>query len=81
MFNKALGLLKAALRELVEIGLLLIATLLLVFLFLGKSAGGFATSVVENVGTLAEALSPNGLVALLAVGVFMLVFDRFRRGQ
>jgi len=43
--------------------------------------GSFATSVVENVGTLAEALSPNGLIALLAVGVFILVFDRFRRGQ
>jgi len=81
VFNKNLGVLKAALRELVEIGLLIIATLLLVFLFFGKSAGSFATSVVENVGTLAEALSPNGLIALLAVGVFILVFDRFRRGQ
>ena len=81
MFKKNLGVLKAALRELVEIGLLIIATLLLVFLFLGKSAGSFTTSVVENVGALAEALSPNGVIALLTVGVFILVFDRFRRGQ
>lgn len=68
---------KHLLWEFVELGFLVLLALLLIGMLLGQNAGGYVTSVTENVSKFAASASSGliGIVILLAI-IFMVLRRR-----
>jgi hypothetical protein len=70
---------KRFLREFVEIGFLLLLAIILVFLILGPSSGGFVTSVADNVTKFVAAVTAPGLIGIaIVVTLVYLIAPRWR---
>jgi hypothetical protein len=65
---------KRVLWEFVEIAFLVVLSLVLLSLLLGSNAGGYVTSVAENVSAFASKASSGllGIVIVLAIGYLVL---------
>jgi uncharacterized membrane protein len=63
----------------VELGFLVVLSIILIYLILGENAGGFVTSVAENVMKFANGM---GTASLIGIGVILalmyLVAQRLR---
>ena len=62
--------------KLSELGLAIAIAGLVLFLLLGESSGAFPTSVAKNFTEIANSLGANGVSAILAAAVFLLITKR-----
>jgi hypothetical protein len=78
MANMAMA--KQILWECVEVGFVGILAIMLIYLILGQSSGGFVLSVADNVTKFASAVPTPSLVGLaLVLGVIYLIMNRQQR--
>ncbi len=68
------------LRELTEIGLLLVAFGIVIQLLFGKAAGFMTGDIVINLIALIQALGDNGVVGLIALAVILWLFAKRKPG-
>jgi hypothetical protein len=72
---------KRWLREFVEIAFLLLLAILVIYLILGQSAGGFVTSVADNVMKFAAGVTAPSLIGIaLILAIVYLIAPRLRGG-
>ncbi len=74
------GTAKNWLRELTEIGLLLVAFGIVIQLLFGKAAGFMTGDIVINLIALIQALGDNGVVGLIALAVILWLFAKRKPG-
>ncbi len=74
------GTAKSWLRELTEIGLLLVAFGIVIQLLFGKAAGFMTGDIVINLIALIQALGDNGVVGLIALAVILWLFAKRKPG-
>ncbi len=74
------GTAKSWLRELTEIGLLLVAFGIVIQLLFGKAAGFMTGDIVINLIALIQALGDNGVVGLIALAVILWLFSKRKPG-
>ena len=74
------GTAKSWLRELTEIGLLLVAFGIVIQLLFGKAAGFMTGDIVINLIALIQALGDNGVVGLIALAVIVWLFAKRKPG-
>ncbi len=74
------GTAKNWLRELTEIGLLLVAFGIVIQLLFGKTAGFLTGDIVINLIALIQALGDNGVVGLIALAVILWLFAKRKPG-
>ena len=74
------GAAKSWLRELTEIGLLLVAFGIVIQLLFGKAAGFVTGDIVINLIQLIQALGDNGVVGLIALAVIVWLFAKRKPG-
>ncbi len=67
---------KKWLRELVDIGLLLVAVGIVLQLLFGKAVAFITGDVVNNLIELIKALGDNGVVGLIALAVIIWLFSK-----
>ena len=73
-----LGTAKSWLREITEVGLLLVALGVVIQLLFGTSNTTFIGNVTENLTSLISSLGSQGLVGLIALGVILHLLSRSR---
>ena len=73
-----LGTAKSWLREITEVGLLLVALGVVIQLLFGTSNTTFIGNVTENLTNLISSLGSQGLVGLIALGVILHLLSRSR---
>jgi hypothetical protein len=64
------------LREVTELGLLLVALAVVLQLLFGSSIPFIGGNVVGNITSLVAQLGQNGLVGLISVGIILYLFQR-----
>jgi uncharacterized membrane protein len=65
----------------VELGFLLVLTIILLHLILGPNSGEFVTSVADNVLKFANGIPPQGLVGLaIVLALVFLISTRMKGG-
>lgn len=69
---------KRVLWEFVELAFLLVLSLLLIFLLLGKDAGPYVASVADNVSKFAAGASSGLLGIVLVLAIIFLAMRRLR---
>jgi len=73
-----LGTAKSWLREITEVGLLLVALGVVIQLLFGTGNATFIGNVTENLTSLISSLGSQGLVGLIALGVILYLLSRSR---
>jgi len=73
-----LGTAKSWLREITEVGLLLVALGVVIQLLFGTGNTTFIGNVTENLTSLISSLGSQGLVGLIALGVILYLLSRSR---
>ncbi len=68
------------LRELTEIGLLLVAFGIVLQLLFGKATGFLTGDIVTNLIALIQALGDNGVVGLVALALIVWLFSKRKPG-
>ena len=75
-----LGTAKSWLREITEVGLLLVALGVVIQVLFGADDATFIGNVTENLTTLISSLGSQGLVGLIALGVILHLLSKSRSG-
>ena len=75
-----LGTAKSWLREITEVGLLLVALGVVIQVLFGAGDTTFIGNVTDNLTTLISSLGSQGLVGLIALGVILHLLSKSRSG-
>ncbi len=69
---------KGGLRQATELGVLLVALAIVVYLLFGSSVPFIGAAVAANLGTLFTALGENAMAGLVTVAVLLYLLDKRR---
>ena len=73
-----IGIVRSGLKQATELGVLLVAFAIVIYLLFGPSVPFMGAAVATNLGALFTALGDNALAGLVTVAVVLYLFDKRR---